>query len=222
MVSPKVVARVGLSIFIVILLSSAIYFQFFETQKIQSLPDLGEVEDFTLPSINGDDFTFSSTDGNIRFVWFVYTKCQQGCSVLTTKIADVYDQLQKKGKADNVDMITIDFDFQFDSMQNLTFYADLYYQPGDSWEFLLGNENQTREVTFNWNFYFELSSPINDTDHGGTLALLHDGSHEVEYIHAFIFYVIDKNNHLRRQFIGLEWEAQDVIETVDFLNSEQQ
>ncbi|MHA2252439.1 MAG: SCO family protein [Candidatus Kariarchaeaceae archaeon] len=195
-------------------------------EGITSLPNFGLAADFTLPSIDGTNYTFSADAGKVRLVTFFYTKCQAGCSVITSRLAGVQDQIIKQDLTDSVQITSVDFDHIHDNMTDLMHYAHIFTNSTDYWQFLLGNENQTLDVVHDWNFNFTLEPMITSTTETSTATTtnttdhsIHEG-HEVVYIHPFIVYFIDQQGDIRRLFLGLDWTIDDVFEVIDFLLNE--
>lgn len=190
---------------------------------IKELDVLGSSTDFTLPSIDGTDYTFSSDEGKVRVVTFLYTKCTAGCGVLATKMGSVWNHLIEDGMGDNIKFISIDFDFQFDNMTDLTEYAHRFTEDTSRWQWLLGDQNQTEKVTDEWNFYYEWvnMTEVTNTDTTDTTDdhSEHTG-HEVVYSHIFAIYIVDQEGNFRKIFYGLLWENDELYNTVEFLIKE--
>ena len=164
--------------------------------------------DFTLPSIDGSDYTFSSDSGKIRVVSFIYTDCQMGCAVITSQMAEVRTALNRssflglRANLDDVKFITIDFDYVNDSMSELQLYANRFSSDLSTWQFVMGDKAQTDATAIDWNFSFNYSAKMQ------------------MYIHPFILYIVDGEGNVRRIFLGLDWETEVVVETINFLASE--
>ena len=216
------IAFVGL---IIIILSGALYFELRPKPTTPEYPivltDLGVRPDFTLPSTTGSNFTLSSTNGKVRLVTFIYTKCMEGCATLTANMATTMSQLQAANLTNQVQFVTIDFDFLFDNMSDLTNYAANFTQPSYPWVWLLGNQNQTETITQQWGFYYNLtSSPSTNTTSYTQLTPDHTGM--VEYTHIFEVFVLDGAGHWQYTLLGANWTpatAMQVIQKVMDLNT---
>lgn len=184
---------------------------------IKELDVIGPTSDFTLPSIDGTDYTFSGDEGKVRVVTFLYTKCTAGCGVLATKMGSVWNHLIEDGMGDDIKFISIDFDFLFDNMTDLTEYAHLFTEDTSRWQWLLGDQNQTEKVTDEWNFYYEW---VNMTEVTNTDTTGEHAEHEVVYTHIFAIYIVDQEGNFRKIFYGLLWENEELYNTVEFLIKE--
>lgn len=184
---------------------------------IKELDVIGPTSDFTLPSIDGTDYTFSGDEGKVRVVTFLYTKCTAGCGVLATKMGSVWNHLIEDGMGDDIKFISIDFDFLFDNMTDLTEYAHLFTEDTSRWQWLLGDQNQTEKVTDEWNFYYEW---VNMTEVTNTDTTDEHAEHEVVYTHIFAIYIVDQEGNFRKIFYGLLWENEELYNTVEFLIKE--
>ena len=183
---------------------------------LSTLPFLAEQPDFTLPSVNGNNYTFYNDTGKIRVVTFFYTKCPgtQGCALVSQLMFQLYSRvLQNATMVESVRFLSIDFDYINDTMQDLITYASSYTQNTTQWNFLLGNENQTLNVTKSWNFDFSVNNSTNST-----LSLSHgDGTEPEPYTHSLIVYFVDQNNNLRYYVLGNDWDVQTAFEAIQYM-----
>jgi protein SCO1/2 len=176
--------------------------------SIEELDVIMTPGDFTLPSIDGSDYTFSTDSGKIRVLSFIYTDCQMGCGVVTANMAKVRNALNRssmlglRANLNDVKFVTIDFDYENDSMSDLQDYANKFSSDLSMWQFVMGDKTQTDEIAQNWNFSFNYSSMMQ------------------MYIHPFVLYIVDGEGLVRRMFLGLDWETEEVVETINFLASE--
>jgi cytochrome oxidase Cu insertion factor (SCO1/SenC/PrrC family) len=223
----RFVALIGFSTIIVILLvvsfGGIIDFND-DDEGITSLYNYGEVTDFTLPSVDGSNYTFSSDDGKIRILTFIYTKCMQGCYTLSLTMSALFERLEQETLLDTVKLVSIDFDYIFDNMTDLQTYASVFSDSTDEWQFVLGSQNQTDQVAKDWNFDFQLQNTTANDMETTTTTTEHDHvhDHEVVYLHAFITYVIDQNGNLRKYLWGKDWTVDEAIKTIEFLIEENQ
>ena len=200
----KLYSLIGLITIITIIVVASIANQ----SSIEELDVIMSPDDFTLPSIDGSDYTFSSDSGKIRILSFIYTDCQMGCSIVTTKMLQVQSALNRssllgfRANLDDVKLVTIDFDYVNDTMSDLDTYANTYSSDTSKWQFLMGDKTQTDTITDNWNFSFNWSVEMD------------------MYTHPFVLYIVDGDGDVRRLFLGLDWETEVVIETINFLASE--
>lgn len=174
--------------------------------QVQTAPD------FTLPSITGQNYTFSSDAGKIRLVDFFYTKCpgNQGCALITQNMAFIYDKLKQNNQLNQVKLISIDFDYINDTMTNLQAYAANYTQDTTNWQFLLGNAAQTNKTTSEWGFYYQVNNAT------ATTTTMNSGPKE-PYIHTLMVYFIDQTGHWRYSAFGNTWTPNDAYTVISWL-----
>ena len=87
-------------------------------------------------------------------------------------------------------------------MTDLNTYAKSYSSDLSKWQFVMGDKTQTDTIAQNWNFSFDWSVEMN------------------MYIHPFVLFIVDGDGDVRRLFLGLDWETEVVVETINFLASE--
>lgn len=202
---------------IILVIAGVTIISIINPNPIKELDVMGPTSDFTLPSIDGSDYTFSSDDGKVRVVTFLYTKCTAGCGVLATKMGSVWNHLIEDGMGDDIKFISIDFDFLFDNMTDLSEYAHRFTEDTSRWQWLLGDQNQTEKITDEWNFYYEW---VNMTEVTNTDTTDEHAEHEVVYTHIFAIYIVDQEGNFRKIFYGLLWENEELYNTVEFLIKE--
>lgn len=170
-------------------------------------------KDFQLRNYMNQTVRFSDYTNKVRLVTFIYQQCPDGCSTISTKVV----QAQKRyADTEKVSAFIIDFDYVRDTASSLKHYAEtLTGNEGvqQDMQFLYGNETEIKKVAADWNFFFQ---PVNETT-SGSLAPKHDGAHTTLWIHQFIVHVVDQDGLVQRLFTGLDWENQDLYDTIDFL-----
>lgn len=220
----------------VIIIGSLMVFSYFQNNNssqsefnfnnLPTYPFPGNVSvapDFTLPNINGQNYTFSADAGKIRLVDFFYTKCQGnlGCSLASQKLFFVYSKLKENNQLDKVRIISIDFDYINDTMSSLRTYANTYTQDTTNWQFLLGNETQTKKTTSEWGFYYAINNVTANVT-TTSLQLNHgDAAHPDPYVHSLIIYFIDQSGHWRYAALGDYWTVTDAYAVITALLNEQ-
>ncbi|MDH5647942.1 MAG: SCO family protein, partial [Candidatus Heimdallarchaeota archaeon] len=135
----------------------------FNQNPIDELPIMYETSDFTLPSTTGNSYSFSQDAGKVRIVTFTYTKCTVECPQLMDKLDQLNRELKRKSYYEKITFITIDFDYIQDTMNDLSEFQQSLTLDNDNWVFLLGNENQTKQVVQDWNYTFLIDPEHNDT-----------------------------------------------------------
>jgi cytochrome oxidase Cu insertion factor (SCO1/SenC/PrrC family) len=211
----------------------------FPTEGTNAFPAV----DFTMLNQNNESFTLSDTDGQVRILTFIYTKCTMGCTVVNANLAELRDQLQEKDMFDQVQLITIDFDTVYDTHADLVAYAEQYVEDGDRWQFLTTPDsdymNQTARA-YKFSYFDNTTMMMNDTmDMNMTTSVYDSGNyqvplaqspdmlglnqdmhmnHTVVWIHPFIVYFIDQNGMVR--YWDLHANTLDIdyaVNVVDYL-----
>ena len=173
-------------------------------------------KDFQLRNYMNESVKFSDYDGKVRLVTFIYQQCPDGCSTVATKVVQAQNRYSDSGK---VASFVIDFDYIRDTAASLKTFAETLTgqeKPQENMQFLYGNETEIVKVAANWNFFFQ---PVNETL-SSTFHPNHEGAHKTLWIHQFIVYVVDENGLVQRLFTGLDWENQDLYNTIDLLLSD--
>ncbi|MCE7733987.1 MAG: SCO family protein [Candidatus Heimdallarchaeota archaeon] len=213
--------KIVASFLIFILLSTLLYMSIILEKKtainnnITNLPYYGLVVDFTLMNTNNESYNLFQDQGKIRLVNFFYTKCpgDQGCSLLTLKLSQVFAKVRQNELLDKIRFISIDFDYINDTIQDLSEYANRYTADTENWQFLFGNKTEIDQVTNDWGFYFELTANITST-----LTLNHHPGEGFDpYEHTFVVYIIDENNNIRQFLLGNSWQIDEAWKSLSFL-----
>lgn len=209
----RILAASIFGIITVIFIGSTVYQTYF-ANPVDSLHYFGKVEPFTMPSVTRNNYTYQPTHQDVTIVTFMYTKCpgDTGCSLLSSNMAKLEDRIKSKGWS-GVQLISIDFDYINDTMSDLRSYAKTYTDDFNFWQFLLGNENQTKEVADQFDFFF---TPNN----GSSITLNHAGEeHEDPYLHQMTTYFLDREGNRRKFIMGTNWDFDEVLDSIEFLLS---
>jgi cytochrome oxidase Cu insertion factor (SCO1/SenC/PrrC family) len=198
-----------------------VYNQFFDPVNQIELREYYYTEDFTLTTHKGEPFTLSSSDGTIRVLTFIFTACTWGCSTITFKMAQAFDILKEQGYDEKITFIEIVFDYIYDNATTIANHINLITSYSadtipDNYLFLHGNEEEITSVTDSWNYFIKY---VNETDHDNDhdhipLQPLHDDHDHIDWIHAFIVYVIDKDGMVRKFITGTDWDIDLLVNTV--------
>jgi protein SCO1/2 len=101
--------------------------------------------DFALLDQNGAGFTLASLRGKVVVVTFIYTKCNQACPLLTTKMASAQEQLGADFGS-RVHFVSISVDPEVDTPAVLRAYAKAHSANLDGWSFLTGTPRAVEDV----------------------------------------------------------------------------
>ena len=102
-----------------------------------ALPQLGQVEHFTMTNQYGVDFDSSSQlEGKIWVANFIFTRCPTVCPAFTKKMFDVQHRVRHLHQA--IHLVSFSVDPQYDTPERLLAYAQEYRASPFMWSFLTG------------------------------------------------------------------------------------
>ena len=210
-INNRILSLIILIILIASLIGISLYQNYTENQ-VNDLPVYNQINQFTLPSITGENFTYVPNENPVMIVSFMYTKCpgDSGCSLITQNMDILEDKLENSEFQDTT-MLSIDFDFVNDTMTDLKNYATLFTNNFERWKFVLGNENQTNSVAEQFGFYFSINSG---------LQLSHGENDDDPYVHPMITYILDRDGYIRKLIQGTDWNFDLIMNSINYLNSD--
>lgn len=210
-INNRILSLIILIILIASLIGISLYQNYTENQ-VNDLPVYNQINQFTLPSITGENFTYVPNDNPVMIVSFMYTKCpgDSGCSLITQNMDILEDRLENSEFQDTT-MLSIDFDYVNDTMTDLKNYATLFTNNFERWKFVLGNENQTNSVAEQFGFYFSINSG---------LQLSHGENDDDPYVHPMITYILDRDGYIRKLIQGTDWNFDLIMNSINYLNSD--
>lgn len=161
-----------------------------------ALPAYGTAPDFTLESAHGGDFTFSESDGKVRVVEFMYTRCPDVCTPTTMAMARMQEAVEAKGWKDKVMFISVTLDPEVDTPEVLQAYSERIGADLDNWVFLRGSEETLQEILRPYRFY---SQKLDN----GLVA------------HTSTFYLVDQKGQIRGLYqMGFEVDDAAVVNDI--------
>lgn len=144
------------------------------------LPVIGEVQDFSLENVNGDNVTLADTQGKARLVYFFFTDCPDVCPVTTFMLSKTQELLMKQGDfGKDVSFVSISFDPKRDTREVIKDFADRFHANYDGWYFLRGDQEQVRKLA------------------SDSFKILIAGDNKDNFAHANLIGLVDRNNRLR-------------------------
>lgn len=158
-------------------------------QKVQ-IP----VPDFTLVDQDGRAFHFSSLQGKVVLVTFVYASCPDVCPLLTAKFAGIQRKLESQGLNDYF-LLSITTDPEADTPEVLKSYGQRFKADFRSWAFLTGDKKDLAEVWRSFGVYVKK---------GGKGLIGHTG----------LTSLIDRQGVRRIDYYGDSWREKEVLEDI--------
>ncbi|MCM3789832.1 SCO family protein [Domibacillus indicus] len=131
------------------------FFFYYVWTSLSELPKLGEVDDFSLQEVSGNDFSVS---GKPMLVSFFYTKCPDVCPFTIQDLKKLQRALAEKGIEEaQYSILSVTLDPAFDTVPVILQYKEAFDIQSSNWLFLRGTEQQTREYAEQFNMVYEKS-----------------------------------------------------------------
>jgi protein SCO1/2 len=146
----------------------------------EKLPVIGEVQDFSLENVNGDQVTLADTQGKARLVYFFFTQCPDVCPITTFLLSQTQKILVEDGSfGKDTEFVSISFDPKNDTREAIKTFADRFQANYDGWYFLRGDQEEVRKLA---------------TD---SFKVLIAGNSKENFVHANRIALVDRDNRLR-------------------------
>lgn len=146
----------------------------------EKLPVIGEVQDFSLENVDGDQITLADTQGKARLVYFFFTQCPDVCPITTFMLSQTQKILVEDGSfGKDVEFVSISFDPENDTREAIKIFADRFQADYEGWYFLRGDQEVIRKLA---------------TD---SFKVLIAGNTKENFVHANRIALVDRGNRLR-------------------------
>jgi protein SCO1/2 len=146
----------------------------------EKFPVIGEVQDFSLENVNGDQVTLADTQGKARLVYFFFTQCPDVCPITTFLLSQTQKILVEDGSfGKDTEFVSISFDPKNDTREAIKTFADRFQANYDGWYFLRGDQEEVRKLA---------------TD---SFKVLIAGNSKENFVHANRIALVDRDNRLR-------------------------
>lgn len=154
-------------------------------------PNLGKAAAFSLIDEHGEAFALSEVKDKVVLMSFMFTRCYDLCPILTSKLADMQEELSLDYGGD-VYFVSVTVDPEYDRPEVLKEFAEnLDYNP-DSWSFLTGEYDDIRRVASSF----------------GVL-MAKDARDSVN--HNLLTTVIDRKGIMRIQYLGEGFDTDELL-----------
>lgn len=197
-----------------------------------------------LESHTGETLSNESLRGKAYVVNFTWTNCRDTCPTLSLQMALLRDRLEEEGLLrEKVVLVSISFDPERDTVDRLNEYAALFGAREGEWDFLTGSaEELDRIITRGFRVSYRPFTP----ERGGTAGVADELAPSteanpgdpslVEYIggegvghfleiddsidfdHQNVFVLVDGEGQIRRYYIGVFLDRNEVIEDINRLS----
>ncbi len=157
----------------------------------EPLPVLGDIPPFKLVDNFGQSFTEENISGKIWVADLIFTTCAGPCPIMSTEMKSVHKTYLEN---ENIHMVTITVNPDYDSPEVLTEYGERYDADFDKWHFLTGKYENIQSLIANG---FKM------------------GDIEEIVFHSTRFALIDPNMNIRGYYMGTE--SKDVKKLMGYI-----
>ena len=112
-----------------------------ESAGKKELPILVQLPDFKLRDQTGNSFGTDQLKDKPWVANFIFTRCPTTCPIQTRNLAKLQKQLKKMSGAEDVQLVSITVDPQFDTEAVLADYAQKMKADPQGWHFLTGTRD---------------------------------------------------------------------------------
>lgn len=183
-------SRPGIAFLAAMLTAVVVWAPLHAADPPDALPDMGPAPEFSLSDEKGGTTSLANLQGKVVLVSFMFTRCYDICPILTTKLADLQDELVGD-YADDVYFVSITVDPSHDRPEVLREFAEAMAYHPDGWAFLTGSRREVRRVA---NAY-------------GVL-MVERGAASID--HTLLTTVIDRDGDMRVQYLGERFDIEDL------------
>ncbi|WP_400164151.1 SCO family protein [Brevibacillus sp. TJ4] len=151
----------------------------------------------TLETLDGKPYDLAQSNGNVRLVELIYTRCPDICPLTTVKMVQLQKRLQAEQRMGNgIEFLTVTIDPVNDTPEVLRTYAKHTGIQPQGWTILRGDEETIKAVTTSLGFF------VNQMEDG---FLSHTSS----------TYLVDENNLVLRKFgMGADFDPDEIYEEI--------
>lgn len=119
-------------------------FQRATRNSVEILNEYGEVPLFRFTNEQGRQVARSDWDGLITVVNFIFTRCPDPCPRMTSRMLELQQALAKS-RAQNVQLVTVSVDPEYDTPEVLRAYAESIRADPERWSFYTGSRPAMEE-----------------------------------------------------------------------------
>jgi len=168
-----------------------------ESKNNQRLSKIGPAPEFTLTQQNGKRLALKELRGKVLAITFIFASCTDTCPLLTAKMAGLQNRLGSDFGS-KVFFVSITVDPERDTKEVLKRYAEAYKANLAGWAFLTGTTAEIQEVAKRYGIYYK-KTLRGDVDH------------------TFLTSLVDQNGTLRVQYMGVRFDADEMLRDIQSL-----
>jgi protein SCO1 len=166
----------------------------------ESLPKIKSAPEFTLTNQDGKRLGLKDLRSKVLAITFIFASCADTCPLLTAKMAGLQSRLGSDFGS-TVYFISITVDPERDKPQVLKRYAEAFNVNPAGWAFLTGTPAEIRDVAKGYGIYAKKTSR-GDVDH------------------TFLTSLVDHNGTLRVQYMGTQFNPDEMLRDLQSLIAE--
>lgn len=155
------------------------------------LPDMGPAAPFRLTTQDGAELALADLRGKVVLLAFIYASCKDVCLTGTAKMVQVQNRLGEDF-ARRVHFLTVTVDPEQDTGEVLRQHARQFGARLEGWSFLTGSPAAVRQVAQAYGVAYRKTGP---------------GAVE----HNTLASIIDGRGHLRVQYLGVEFDPEELL-----------
>ncbi|WP_191561053.1 SCO family protein [Metabacillus idriensis] len=152
-----------------------------------------EIDDFSYQNQDGKTVSLNDLKGEIWIANFIFTSCDTVCPPMTAHMTELQKQLKEEGL--DVRFVSFSVDPEVDSPDKLKEFAGKYPLSLENWDFLTGYSQEDIDQFAKNSFKTIVQKP--------------EGQDQV--IHGTLFYLIDQNGKVMKDYNGVENTPYDEI-----------
>ncbi|QNG61564.1 SCO family protein [Bacillus sp. PAMC26568] len=152
-----------------------------------------EIDDFSYQNQDGKTVSLNDLKGEIWIANFIFTSCDTVCPPMTAHMTELQKQLKEEGL--DVRFVSFSVDPEVDSPDKLKEFAGKYPLSLENWDFLTGYTQEDIDQFAKNSFKTIVQKP--------------EGQDQV--IHGTLFYLIDQNGKVMKDYNGVENTPYDEI-----------
>ncbi|PLR66878.1 SCO family protein [Bacillus sp. UMB0893] len=152
-----------------------------------------EIDDFSYQNQDGKTVSLNDLKGEIWIADFIFTSCDTVCPPMTAHMTELQKQLKEEGL--DVRFVSFSVDPEVDSPDKLKEFAGKYPLSLENWDFLTGYSQEDIDQFAKNSFKTIVQKP--------------EGQDQV--IHGTLFYLIDQNGKVMKDYNGVENTPYDEI-----------
>ncbi|RAP75363.1 SCO family protein [Paenibacillus montanisoli] len=158
---------------------------------------------FQLTDLDGKSVSLADSNGKVRVIYFFYANCPDICPPTTFLMTQLQDKLKESGVyGKDVEFMSITFDPERDTLENMRKFADRFEIDKSAWTFLRGkSEEETKQLM---------------KDFG--LGLVKDPKTNL-FTHSDMITFVDREGVVRKYVTGSIDETQNADKLVDVVDA---